>query len=111
MMLIQWVAHNHGVECRDILNAPSSRHHWQLAHARFEVMYRLKMERGMTTSQIGRLLNRDHTTVVHGQRWYKNRLGLNANETDPLGYWPCFNSGTAPPKVLAPGSLAARRPR
>lgn len=40
--------------------------YWQYAHARHEAMYRLVVELRWSLARIGSLLNRDHTTVMHG---------------------------------------------
>lgn len=46
--------------------------------ARSECYYRLRMETKLSTAQIGKILNRDHTTIIHGSRSYacRNRLPM-----------------------------------
>jgi len=51
----------HGVGPRDILSRSRRPH---IAAARADVMRRLR-SRGFTTNQIGRWLERDHSTVVY----------------------------------------------
>ena len=46
-----------------------------LVKCRREVYYRLRTELGMSLSQIGLKLNKDHTSVLHGVREYAKALG------------------------------------
>ena len=46
-----------------------------LVLCRREVYYRLRMELGMSLSQIGLKLNKDHTSVLYGVREYAKALG------------------------------------
>ncbi len=39
--------------------------------ARFEAMYRLRHEVGLSYHRIGQIMNRDHSTVIHGVQRYK----------------------------------------
>lgn len=59
---IREAAQRHGVE-------PAAVHgrnrHKRVCHARFEVMRRLRAD-GLSASEIGRALNRDHTTILDG---------------------------------------------
>lgn len=42
----------------------------QITDARHEIWWRLHVEFGLSHSRIGRVFNRDHTTIVHGvKRW------------------------------------------
>ena len=41
---------------------------------RFEIYYRLRRELGMSLMQIGRMLNKDHTSVLHGYRMMEKRI-------------------------------------
>jgi chromosomal replication initiation ATPase DnaA len=55
----------------------SDRRERHLVIARHHFMYRATTETDKTTVQIGRFLgNRDHTTVMHGIKKYKARMGL-----------------------------------
>jgi chromosomal replication initiator protein len=55
----------HDVSIADVMGQSRSRH---IAKVRHHVMWRLKKELGMSLDQIGRLLNRDHTTVLYAIR-------------------------------------------
>lgn len=48
-----------------------------LAHARQEAMWRMYQQGRWSLPQIGRFLNRDHTTVIHGIRVHERRIGQN----------------------------------
>jgi len=58
------VAERHGIDPSD-LHGPSRLPH--LCRARWEAMQRLR-DRGLSLPMIGRMLNRDHKTVLHGLR-------------------------------------------
>lgn len=58
----QEAAERHGVTADAILGRNCKR---RVAHARFEVMRHLRAD-GFTVGQIGRWLNRHHSTVLHG---------------------------------------------
>lgn len=58
------VAAERGFKLDDMRNASRVK---PLANARQEAMLQM-VEAGFTTSQIGRFLRRDHTTVMHGSR-------------------------------------------
>ena len=60
--LLYIVAGEHGVSTEDILG---QRRHKRIIAARHEVIRRAYLETGLSTTQIGRLLNRDHTTVLY----------------------------------------------
>lgn len=45
----------------------------ELVLARHEAFYLLQ-RKGLSTPQIGRLMNRDHSTVIHGIREHINRI-------------------------------------
>ncbi|WP_425087792.1 helix-turn-helix domain-containing protein [Stappia sp.] len=61
--ILHEVALKHQVR-RDNLTGPRSFR--QYVHARHEAMYRLLVELRWPLTRIGSLLNRDHTTVMHG---------------------------------------------
>lgn len=55
----------------------SARREASLVEARQEYMWRAKKETSKSLGQIGKVCGgRDHTTVLHGLRKYKDRLGL-----------------------------------
>lgn len=76
MQLIHEVAEKYGVLVSDIMSSSRFQHH---VYARQEVYYLLSKS-GMSSAQIGRMLDRDHTSVLHGIRVFKarkNRMGAN----------------------------------
>jgi chromosomal replication initiator protein len=56
------VAREHGVAVED-LTGPSRKR--SIAYVRFIAMRRIRAETKLSTPQIGKLFNRDHTTVCH----------------------------------------------
>lgn len=52
----------------------SARRRPHIVAARHEACWRLKNETSMSLPQIGRLLGRDHTTVLHGVRKHAERV-------------------------------------
>lgn len=44
--------------------------------ARFEVAYRLRVERGLSYALVGKYLGRDHTAALHAVRTHAERNGL-----------------------------------
>lgn len=48
----------------------------ELVAVRHEAMWRLYEETSLSLPQIGRLMKRDHTTVIHGILKHKERMGL-----------------------------------
>lgn len=63
------VAMERGFKLDDLRNASRIQ---PIAQARQEAML-LMVEAGFTTTQIGRFLRRDHTTVIHGARVARQR--------------------------------------
>lgn len=59
--------------CVPIAELMSDARRAQVAHARQEVM-RLAVDAGFSTTQVGRFLGRDHSTVVHGIKAARARL-------------------------------------
>jgi len=41
---------------------------------RFEIYYRLRRELGLSLMQVGRMLNKDHTSVLHGYRRMEEKI-------------------------------------
>ena len=60
------------------LESPSRRPH--LCEARHELEYRLRPNQGMLYKQIGLLLHRDHSTIIHGVR----RAAMRRNGTGAI---------------------------
>ena len=44
--------------------------------ARRVISYALREKLGMTFLNIGKVLNRDHSTIVHNVEWIKNRMDI-----------------------------------
>lgn len=62
----------HGITIDD-LRGPSRER--KFTHPRQEIMY-AGVKAGLTRHQIARVVNRDHTTVIHGARQHAARNGL-----------------------------------
>jgi chromosomal replication initiation ATPase DnaA len=60
--IIAEVAERHGSSPRELCGR-SGKH--RLVSARLELVHRLYAERHLSTTQIGRILGRDHTTIIH----------------------------------------------
>jgi chromosomal replication initiation ATPase DnaA len=54
----------------------------EYVRVRHEICYRLKRETSLSLPQIGRMLNRDHTSVIHGIRKWEAMLAATAKATD-----------------------------
>lgn len=65
------VALKHNVTVADILSRMRDA---PIVKARYEAMWRLSTEGGLSTTQIGRFFKRDHTTALHGIRKHQWRL-------------------------------------
>ncbi len=70
--LVAFVARRHGIEPAHIYGRS---HRPEYAHPRQEVMF-LADKAGHSQAAIGRALDRDHTTIIHGIRAHKSREGL-----------------------------------
>ena len=62
--ILERVARLHDVSIEDITGPSRLRH---ICMARWDAMRQMR-DRKLTTTRIGELLNRDHTTVMHGLR-------------------------------------------
>lgn len=69
--LVAAVARNHGLEMADIIGPSRQR---PVIAARFECMYRMRVELRMSYLSIAAKLKRDHTSVLHGVRVVRGRL-------------------------------------
>lgn len=65
------VAERHGVTLED-LRGPSRR--LRASRPRQEAMALIMAQKRYSYPQVGRFFNRDHTTVIHGERAYQKRL-------------------------------------
>ena len=75
--IIYRVAQKHGVGVGDI-RGPSRKPN--LVLARQEAAYEIRMKRGLSLPQIGVMLGRDHTTVLHGIKRHTALLAKQAQE-------------------------------
>jgi hypothetical protein len=83
------VAHKHGVRFQDILSDIRSS---EVVFARQETVYRLHEELSLTWGQIGRHLNKDHTSALWGYRLHSAFLesgerGNKYKHFPPDGFW------------------------
>ncbi len=62
MSIVASVGRDFGLSLEDMIGAGRNRH---MAKARF-IAYRLLRNLGLSTPHIGRILDKDHTTVMHG---------------------------------------------
>lgn len=69
--IISEVCQKYGVTLNDIKSARRSQY---LAIPRQEICYRLRRETGLSFPQMGKMLNRDHSTQLHSARKYEQRL-------------------------------------
>lgn len=69
--IIKQVALKHKITVADLLSDIRAR---PIAAARHEAMYRIREERKLSWGRIGYLLNRDHTSCLHGWRRHQARL-------------------------------------
>lgn len=69
-LIIQQVCKDHGVQVQWVLGKSRVQ---RIVRARHEIMWKLNLL-GMTLPSIGRRLNRDHTTVLHGIRQHQKRI-------------------------------------
>jgi hypothetical protein len=69
--IMKEVCEKYGVRLADLKSCRRTRN---LVIPRHEVSYRLRMETGLSMPAIGRLLDRDHTTILHGVKAYERRL-------------------------------------
>lgn len=71
MRVLHAVAKHHNVDVKEVLS-PSRRK--EIIKARFETFYRLRVDVRMSYEKIAKLMNRDHTTVMHGVYKVRDRL-------------------------------------
>ena len=61
----------HGMTFIDIAGQAKSQ---KFVDCRFEIYYRLRRELGLSLMQVGRMLNKDHTSVLHGYRRMEEKI-------------------------------------
>lgn len=84
------IADKHGISVNDIM---SIRRTGNLVAARYELYWNLKKETKWSLPQIGRFLERDHTTILHGIRRYEAMLKWQANVDEAQGPdYPVFGT-------------------
>lgn len=69
--IAQAVARAHKLTMKDLTGGRRSRN---IAWARQEAMWHIKEHTKLSLPQIGRMFNRDHTTVLHALRVHKERM-------------------------------------
>ena len=68
-MLIIPIIHDHGFSWKELVSISRKKY---LHPARREIWIALREEGNLSFPQIGKLLNRDHSTIVHGYNGAKN---------------------------------------
>lgn len=71
--ILKEVCEKHQVSLKEVLSPMRSRY---VIPARHEAMYRIREEKCLSWAQIGRIFDRDHTSVLHG--WRKHKASLDA---------------------------------
>lgn len=71
--LLHKILAERGVSLVDLLSERRNRY---LVAVRHEVMWRLRRETSMSMPEIGRLMGRDHTSVLNGIRAHEQRMKL-----------------------------------
>lgn len=66
--ILREVCERHKIDLHDVL---SNRRTKNLVTARFEIAFRLKSETLFSLPQIGKIMNRDHTSILHAIRRYE----------------------------------------
>src|ERR1700730_10946094 len=69
--LVEQVAREYGTTFDAILSMERTD---KIVRARQDAMFRLRREEGCSSSLIGRLMQRDHSTVLHGVRAHEERI-------------------------------------
>ena len=70
-MIIREILMKYKITKADLLSHKKSK---AFVQARFECAYRLSSELNLATTAIARIMNRDHTSIVHARRKYKKKL-------------------------------------
>lgn len=63
MRIMHAIAAMHKIDAQDILGTSRKRH---IVNARFELFYRMRTDLCMSYMKIGKLVKRDHSTIMHG---------------------------------------------
>lgn len=71
--IMREICQKHQVTMVNLLSDRRARH---IVAARYEAMYRMSEEAGMSLPAIGRRFNKDHTTCLYGIRKYKMEMGI-----------------------------------
>ncbi len=104
--VIDLVARHYGVRHEEIVG--TNREH-RKSFARQVVMYILQTRGGLGPVEIGKALNRDHTTVYHGVRTIAGRIRMERVERDRLN--DAIADAVAPSILLAGVSEALSEAR
>jgi hypothetical protein len=76
VQMLRDVAHMHGVDPQIVLSPCAKR---DIVVVRHEVQYKARNDLGMTLTQIGRIFNRDHTTVLNAVRSHQKKIDAKAH--------------------------------
>ena len=69
--IINEIAEMRGVTLEDLKSISRKRN---IAHTRQEIFYELKHHTDLSTSEMGGIFDRDHSTIVHGIKMHKKRM-------------------------------------
>jgi len=76
VQMLRDVAHMHGVDPQVVLSPCAKK---AIVQVRHEVQYKARNDLGMTLTQIGRIFNRDHTTVLNAVRSHQKKIDAQAH--------------------------------
>ena len=77
--IVAEVCAKYGVSWRELI----SQRRWKpLVHARHEVYWRCITETSASYSRVGRFMNRDHTTIMHGVKVHGQRIAVMGERLD-----------------------------
>lgn len=82
-IIAQQVSEKYGVSITDIMAKGRSR---EVIQPRFELCYRLAKEAGYGLKEMGRFMNKDHTTCLHGRDTYMRWQRVKAGKEQPKLY-------------------------
>ena len=97
-VIVDQVLDQHGVRIEEIRSTYRS---YRLREPRQCICYRLLSETRLTSEQVGKMVNRDHTTVIHAARVFAARNQLRFDGR----YWVLCRGNPSPVREL-PSRLA-----
>lgn len=81
--LLQDCAEQYGITVAQIMGSNVSTTQGPMMFARQHAMYRLRKELRWSFPAIGKFLNRDHSTIIHGVRCHERRMSLTVEKPKP----------------------------